>query len=83
MVIDVITSLQGVFTYFIVVWNFRVDAKLFRSAPVRIIIGSVRGRGHRIYYFSVRSGSGQKITERFGVGVPLNLAPQDSSVDFN
>ena len=37
------------------------------------IIGSVRGRGHKIYYFSVRSGSGQKITGQYGVGVPKTL----------
>ena len=44
--------------------------------PVRSgenIIGSVRGRGHKIYYFSVRSGSGQKITGQCGVGVPKTL----------
>ena len=44
--------------------------------PVRSgenIIGSVRGRGHKIYYFSVRSESGQKITGQFGVGVPKTL----------
>ena len=44
--------------------------------PVRSgenIIGSVRGQGHRIYYFSVLSRSGQKITGRFGVGVPKTL----------
>ena len=57
-----------------------VNAKSFRSGEN--IIGSVRGRGGRIYYFSVRSGSGQKITGRFGVGVPNNLAPQDSTLYF-
>ena len=36
-------------------------------------IESVRGRGHKIYYFSVRSGSGQKITGQYGVGVPKTL----------
>ena len=36
-------------------------------------IGSVLGRGHKIYYFSVRSGSGQKITGQNGVGVPKTL----------
>ena len=44
--------------------------------PVRFgenIIGSVRGRDHKIYYFSVRSGSGQKITGQYGVGVPKTL----------
>ena len=44
--------------------------------PVRSgenIIGSVRGRGHKIYYFSVWSGSGQKITGQYGVGVPKTL----------
>ena len=44
--------------------------------PVRSgenIIGSVRGQGHKIYYFSVRSGSGQKITGQYGVGVPKTL----------
>ena len=44
--------------------------------PVRSgenIIRSVRGRGHRIYFFSVQSGSGQKITGRFRVGVPKTL----------
>ena len=44
--------------------------------PVRSgenIIGSVRGRGHKIYYFSVRSGSGQKLTGHFGVGVSKTL----------
>ena len=37
------------------------------------IIGSVRGRGHKIYYFSVRSGSGQKITGQYLFGVPKTL----------
>ena len=37
------------------------------------IIGSVRGRAHTIYYFSIRSGSGQKITGHFGVGMPKTL----------
>ena len=37
------------------------------------IIGSVRGRGLKIYYFSVRSGSGQKTTGQYGVGVPKTL----------
>ena len=44
--------------------------------PVRSgenIIGSVRGRGNKIYYFSVRSGSGQKITGQYGIGVPKTL----------
>ena len=50
--------------------NFRVDAKLFQSGLVRgNYIGSVQGRGHMIYYFSVRSGSGQKKRGRFVVGV--------------
>ena len=37
------------------------------------IIGSVRGQGHKIYYFSVRSGSGQKITGQYRFGVPKTL----------
>ena len=44
--------------------------------PVRSgenIIGSVRGRGHKIYYFSVLSGSGKKITGQYGFGVPKTL----------
>ena len=44
--------------------------------PVRSgenIIGSVRGRGHKMYNFSVRSGSGQKITGQYGIGVPKTL----------
>ena len=37
------------------------------------IIGSVRGWGHKVYCFSVRSGSGQKIMGQYGVGVPKTL----------
>ena len=33
-----------------------------------------------MYYFSVRSGSGQKMTGHYGVGAAKNLAPQDSNV---
>ena len=54
--------------------NFGLMLNCF--GPVRSgenIIGSVRGRGHKIYYFSVRSGSGQKITGHYGVGVPKTL----------
>ena len=54
--------------------NFGLMLNCF--GPVRSrenIIGSVRGRGHKIYYFSVRSGSGQKITGQYGVGVPKTL----------
>ena len=31
------------------------------------------GSGHKIYYFLVQSGSGQKITGQYGVGVPKTL----------
>ena len=54
--------------------NFGLVLNCF--GPVRSgenIIGSVRGRGHKIYYFSVRSGSGKKITGQYGVGVPKTL----------
>ena len=37
------------------------------------IIGSVRGRGHKICYFSVRSGLGQMVTGHYGIGVPKTL----------
>ena len=37
------------------------------------IIGSVQGRGHKIDYFSFQSGSGQKITGNYGVGVLKTL----------
>ena len=37
------------------------------------IIGSVQGRGNKICYFSVRSGSGQMVTGHYGVGVPKTL----------
>ena len=52
-------------------FKFRVNAKLFRSGEN--IIESVRGRGHKICYFSVRSGSGQKITGQCRFGVPKTL----------
>ena len=54
--------------------NFGLMLNCF--SPVRSgknIIGSVPGRGHKIYYFSVRSWSGQKITGQYGVGVPKAL----------
>ena len=54
--------------------NFGLMLNCF--GPVRSgenIIGSVRGRGHKIYYFSVRSGSEQKITGQYGIGVPKTL----------
>ena len=54
--------------------NFELMLNCF--GPVRSgenIIGSVRGQGHKIYYFSVRSGSGQKITGQYGVGVAKTL----------
>ena len=37
------------------------------------MIGLVQGWGHKIYYFSVRSRSGQNITGQYGVGVPKTL----------
>ena len=55
-------------------FNFGLMLNCF--GPVRSgenIIGSVRGRGHKIYYFSVRSGSGQKITGQCRFGVPKTL----------
>ena len=61
--------------------NFGLMLNCF--GPVRSgenIIGSVRGRGHKIYYFSVRSGSGQKIMGAIPVRGAKNLAPQDSNV---
>ena len=54
--------------------NFGLMLNCF--GPVRsgeYIIGSVRGRGHKIYYFSVRSGSGQNITGQYRFGVPKLL----------
>ena len=54
--------------------NFGLMLNCF--GPVRSgenIIGSVRGRGHKVYYFSVRSGSGKKITGQYGFGVPKTL----------
>ena len=52
--------------------NFGLMLNCF--GPVRWnIIGSVWGQGHKIYYFSVRSGSGQKITGQYGIGVPKTL----------
>ena len=54
--------------------NFGLMLNCF--GPVRSgenIIGSVRGRGHKIYYFSVRSESGKKITGQYGFGVPKTL----------
>ena len=55
--------------------------------PVRSrvnIIGSVRGRGHNIYYFSVQCGSGQKITGQYGVGVSkVAVLPQACSRKIN
>ena len=43
------------------------------------IIGSLQGRGHKIHYFSVRSGSVQK-RAFWGRGAK-NLAPQESSLN--
>ena len=63
--------------------NFGLMLNCF--GPVRSgenIIGSVRGRGHKIYYFSVRSGSGQNITGQYGVGVPKTL-PRRTLVPTN
>ena len=89
MLHDVITSLQGVFRAYSRVYcslklvNFGLMLNCF--GPVRSgenIIWSVRDRGHRIYYFSVRSGSGQEITGRFGVGVPKTL-PRRTLVQIN
>ena len=87
---DVITSFQGVFTCLlimhVVVWNllllcFWVGNKLFQSSLAQSrqnIIGSVRDWGHKMYYFSARSGSGQKIMSITGSG-SKNLALLDSS----
>ena len=56
--------------------DFRVFELMINCyGPVRSgqnIIGSVRGWGHKMYYFSVWSGSGQKITGHYGVEVPKN-----------
>ena len=41
------------------------------------IIRSAHSQDHKTYYFSVRSGSGQKITGYYGVWGAKNLAPQD------
>ena len=43
------------------------------------IIGSVQGRGHKNYCFSVRSGSGQVINGAIRDRVVKHLAPQDSN----
>ena len=80
---DVITSLQGIWIniHFYCSQDLLIVGLINCFGVVQSgqkIIGSVRGRGHKIYYFSVQSGLGQKITGHYRVGVPKTLAPKDS-----
>ena len=47
---------------------------MFQSDPDRVEYNRVGpSRGHKIYFFRVRSGSGQDVTGHYGVGVPKTL----------
>ena len=47
---------------------------MFQSGPDRVEYNRVGpSRGHKIYFFRVRSGSGQDITGQYGIGVPKTL----------